>query len=73
MKAKREHVKDKMMVIKLFSINYAKDLIINYAKDNSMDLIIMGNRGNTGIEMFMLGSVANGVTTYAPCPVFLVR
>ncbi len=49
------------------------DAIINYAKDNSMDLIVIGTRGSTGLERFMLGSIANGVTKYAHCPVFLVR
>jgi hypothetical protein len=30
MKAKREHVDEKLMVIKLFVTNYARDLICKY-------------------------------------------
>ncbi len=49
------------------------DAIINYASHNSMDLIIMGTKGRTGIARFLLGSVANGVVQHAHCPVLLVR
>lgn len=49
------------------------DAIINYALDNSIDLIVIGTKGKTGIERFLLGSVANGVIQHANCPVLLVR
>ncbi len=47
--------------------------IINYASSNSIDLIIMGTKGRTGIAGFLLGSVANGVLQHASCPVMLVK
>ncbi|AFZ36963.1 UspA domain-containing protein [Stanieria cyanosphaera PCC 7437] len=37
------------------------------------DLIIVGNRGLTGIKEMVLGSVSNYVTHHAPCSVLIVR
>lgn len=57
----------------LINASSVADAIINYAKDNSMDLIVIGTKGRTGLERFVIGSVANGVTMHAHCPVFLAR
>ncbi len=38
-----------------------------------MDLIVIGTKGMTGIEKFLMGSVANDVITYAHCPVLAIR
>ena len=47
--------------------------IVNYAEDDKSDLIVMGTRGRTRLKKMLLGSVAQGVVTYAPCPVIVVR
>jgi nucleotide-binding universal stress UspA family protein len=47
--------------------------ITEFAEKEGYDLIVMGTRGKTGITRFLLGSVASGVVTYAPCPVLVVR
>jgi nucleotide-binding universal stress UspA family protein len=47
--------------------------ITEVAEKESCDLIVMGTKGRTGIKKFLLGSVASGVVTYAPCPVLVVR
>jgi nucleotide-binding universal stress UspA family protein len=47
--------------------------IIDYAEKEGVDLIIMGSRGRTGFKKLILGSVASGVVTYAPCPVMVVK
>ena len=49
------------------------EIIIDYASENSVDLIVMGSRGLTGFKRLMLGSVANAVVSNAPCPVMVVR
>lgn len=51
----------------------AKSLILGMATDWSADLILMGSRGNSGIELFMLGSVSQGVLNQSPCPVLIVK
>ena len=47
--------------------------IVEYARDGSFDLIVMGTRGRSGVARVLLGSVAFGVVTYAPCNVVIVR
>ena len=47
--------------------------IIEYSERNKIDLIVIGTRGRTGIKKLLLGSTAEGVITYAHCPVLVVR
>jgi nucleotide-binding universal stress UspA family protein len=49
------------------------DVIVEYAKNNHADLIVMGTHGRVGIERLLLGSVAEGVVHQAPVPVLLIR
>jgi len=49
------------------------DTIISYDTQNSVDLIVMGTKGRTGIARFLLGDIANGVLQHAHCPLLLVR
>jgi nucleotide-binding universal stress UspA family protein len=36
-------------------------------------MIIMGSHGRTGLQRFMLGSVAERTLRYARCPVLIVK
>ncbi|HHV24120.1 MAG TPA: universal stress protein [Methanosarcina sp.] len=47
--------------------------IINFAENNNMDLIVMGTLGKTGIEKFLMGSVAENVVRNSKIPVMVVR
>jgi nucleotide-binding universal stress UspA family protein len=47
--------------------------ITDFAKDNGVDLIVMGSLGKSGIEKLLLGSVASRVIRHAPCPVLVVK
>lgn len=43
------------------------------ARENNVDLIIIATRGNTGFKHLVLGSTAERVVRYSPCPVLVVR
>lgn len=47
--------------------------IVQYAEQHKVDLIVIGSRGRTGFKKLILGSVASGVVTYAPCTVLVVK
>jgi len=49
------------------------DVIVDYARDNHTDLIVMGTHGRTGLERLLLGSVAEGVAHHTPVPLLLIR
>jgi nucleotide-binding universal stress UspA family protein len=52
--------------------NAARD-IVEFAKDNEADLIVMATHGRTGLDRFLIGSVAEKVVRRAPCPVFTLK
>jgi len=47
--------------------------ILRFAKENDVDLIVMGTHGRSGLAHVLLGSVAEKVVRKAPCPVLSVR
>jgi len=47
--------------------------IVRAAFDSQADVIVMGSRGQTGLDRLILGSVARNVLTHAPMPVLIVR
>jgi len=49
------------------------ETVLRVAKDEGHDLVVMGNRGETEVEVFSLGSVAEKVSRHAECPVLIVK
>ncbi len=47
--------------------------IIEYARGENIDLIVMATHGRSGIEQALLGSVAEKVVRRSPCPVLTFR
>lgn len=47
--------------------------IIEYAVNENADMIVIGTKGRSGLSKMLLGSVATGVVTYAPCPVVVIK
>jgi nucleotide-binding universal stress UspA family protein len=47
--------------------------IIKVCREGNFDLIVMGARGLSKIEELVLGSVSDGVTRHACCPVLIVK
>jgi nucleotide-binding universal stress UspA family protein len=51
----------------------AADAILDVAEERGADLVIIGNKGMTGAKRFLLGSVPNKISHYAPCAVMIIR
>lgn len=49
------------------------ETIINYAKENNFDLIVVGYRGYSKLERLIIGSTAAKIVRYAPCSVLVYR
>jgi nucleotide-binding universal stress UspA family protein len=47
--------------------------IINFAENNNADLIVVGTLGKTGLDRFLMGSVAEKVVRGSKVPVLVVR
>jgi nucleotide-binding universal stress UspA family protein len=55
----------------VFGVPYT--VILETAKNEKFDLIVMGNRGFSKIKRFFVGSVVQRVISEAPCPVLVVH
>lgn len=47
--------------------------IVDQAKDQKVDIIVIGTRGLSSFKKMIIGSVSSGVVTYADCTVLVVR
>jgi len=52
---------------------HSHSVIIEHAKENKCDLIVMPSKGQSAIEGFFFGSTTEKVARKAPCSVFIVR
>lgn len=50
-----------------------RETIIEMAKREGADLIVVGSHGRSGLTKLLMGSVASHVVTHAPCDVLVVR
>jgi nucleotide-binding universal stress UspA family protein len=66
-RAKRAGVEPKRHLI----VGPAAEVLVTAATDLGADLLVVGNRGMTGVRR-VLGSVPNHVTHHAPCSVLVV-
>src|SRR5206468_355278 len=48
------------------------DALVDLAEQVGADLLVLGNRGMTGMKRFVLGSVPNKVAHHSPCSVLIV-
>ena len=51
----------------------AAEALIKIAEEVSADLVVVGNRGMSGVTRFVLGSVPNKVSHHCPCSVLIVN
>jgi nucleotide-binding universal stress UspA family protein len=69
-KAEKEHgIKIKTMIKRGRPVN----IIIDTAKSEDIDLIVMGSRGLGGFKEMLFGSVSHGVTNHASGSVLIVK
>ena len=48
-------------------------VILEYAEEKKIDLIVVGTRGRTGFKKLLLGSVASSIVTYSHYPVLVIK
>jgi nucleotide-binding universal stress UspA family protein len=48
-------------------------LIVNYAKDNKVDLIALATHGRSGLSRVVMGSIADYVMKESGLPILLIR
>jgi nucleotide-binding universal stress UspA family protein len=66
----RDQLRAKALVL---TSNTPAFAIVDYARANNVDLIVMGTHGRGAVAQLLMGSVAERVVRTAPCPVLTVR
>jgi nucleotide-binding universal stress UspA family protein len=49
------------------------DALLAVAEELDADLLVVGNRGMSGVRRYLLGNVADRVAHHAPCSVYIVH
>ena len=63
----------KELVIKeIVEMGEPDDLIVNWANDNAIDVIVISTHGRSGLPRMILGSVTEKVLRKARCPVLAI-
>jgi nucleotide-binding universal stress UspA family protein len=63
------HLKVRVAVLK----GQAYQAITKLAREQRMDLIVMGSHGHTGLTRLLMGGVTERVIGHSPCPVLVVK
>ena len=69
----RTHLTDPGAATVKVTVGKPAEEILQVARDEAVDLIVMGTHGRTGLRHVLLGSIAETVVRTAPCPVFTVK
>jgi nucleotide-binding universal stress UspA family protein len=59
--------------IYIISYTTIESAIVDYAKRNHVDLIVIGTTGHSGFKKLMPGGVASGVIKHSHCPVMMIK
>lgn len=51
----------------------AWEAVVNLARDQNVNMIVVGSHGRTGLRRLLMGSVTEKVIGNAPCPVLVVK
>lgn len=55
------------------AVGHPADQIVHYAAEKECDMILIGQRGKSKMEQWLLGSVSKRVASYAHCTVTIVK
>jgi nucleotide-binding universal stress UspA family protein len=55
------------------AVGHPAEQLVRYAEQHGIDHIVVGHRGHTLFERWLIGSVARQVIAHAPCAVTVVR
>jgi nucleotide-binding universal stress UspA family protein len=68
-KAKAEGVQVETLLLD----GHTVEEILKTAREGNFNLIVIGARGMGRMKELLMGSVSDGVTKHAPCPVLVIR
>jgi len=70
---KKDEFGDSKKVVTFATVGHPVQKLVDYAKQNEIDLIMLATHGRSGVEHFVSGSVTEKLARYAPCSVLVYR
>jgi universal stress protein A len=70
---KKDEFGDSKKVTTFAVIGHPVQKLIDYAKEQSIDLIVMATHGRSGIEHALLGGTTEKIVRNSPCSVLVIR
>ncbi|MEW8986006.1 MAG: universal stress protein [Bacillus sp. (in: firmicutes)] len=78
---RKERIREVEKMARTYEISYKVTIlqgdpgpaIVEYANSHHADIIVIGSRGLSGLQEFVLGSVSHKVAKRANCPVLIVK
>jgi nucleotide-binding universal stress UspA family protein len=78
---RKERIREVEKLARTYEVSYKVTIlqgepgsaIVEYANNTNADIIVIGSRGLSGLQQFVLGSVSHKVAKRANCPVLIVK
>jgi universal stress protein A len=70
---KKDEFGDSKKVSTFVAVGQPVEKLVEYARQQEIDLILLATHGRTGAEHFVIGSVTEKLVRYAPCSVLVFR
>ena len=69
-----QRLRDRFSVVRaVVATDDPREVIVDCAKREGIDLVVVGSHGRTGLKRLLLGSVSSHVVSHAPCHVLVVK
>jgi nucleotide-binding universal stress UspA family protein len=70
---KKDEFGDSKNVLTFAVVGHPVQKLVDYAKEQSIDLIVMATHGRSGIEHAVLGGTTEKIVRSSPCSVLVIR
>lgn len=70
---KNEYAKEHIVIKTKVEFGPTVSIILEYLKENDLNIVVMGTKGVSGLEEVLIGSTAEKIVRNALCPVLVVR
>ena len=70
---KKDEFGDSNKVFTFAAVGHPVQKLVDYAKEQAIDLIVMATHGRSGVEHMLLGGTTEKIVRGAPCSVLVIR
>lgn len=61
-----------LKIVRTVAHGTPEEKVVEYARNQQIDLMVLGTHARSGVERFLMGSTAEVILRHTPCPVLIV-